>query len=84
MMSISEHQDDCLVYELRIIYLMVIIKAKLAYALVWGLFCRVSVSKLFFPDTALIIVAPAFFLDSGTYQVVTRSATGGFQAFFPN
>ena len=43
-----------------------------------------SLSKLFFPDTALIIVAPAFFLDSGTYQVVTRSATGGFQAFFPN
>ena len=39
MMSISEHQDDYFVCELRIICLMVIIKAKLAYALV---VCRVS------------------------------------------
>ena len=41
-------------------------------------------SKLFFRVTGLNIVAPAFFLDSDCYELVTRVAVSGFGAISPD
>lgn len=41
-------------------------------------------SKLFFRVTRLIIVAPAFFLGSDSYELVTRVAVSGFGAVSPD
>jgi hypothetical protein len=41
-------------------------------------------SEPFFPVTKLIIVAPAFFLDSVVYELVTRFAASGVGTVSPD